>query len=152
MKRMFLPLALLLVAGCSAFESDYSKLAAEKLEAPQPVAGAWVGRWQSSRGHGGGELRAVIAADSGAAVAANKTYTGRFKAKWGFFTTEYTSAVQTQTDIRKMATVAFHIETNLGFFAGGTYTMDGSSTPTTFVGTYKSNGDEGTIELQRPGQ
>ena len=151
MKRLIALPLLLTLAACSSFDSDFTRRA-ELKEDPMPlVAGAWEGRWQSTQGHGGGDLRAIIEPQGQAgALAVERTYAGRFKAKWGFFRSEYDAAVSAKTDPRRMGVATVHVEANVGFFAGGKYVMDGESTPTTFTAKYRSDRDEGTIEMTRP--
>lgn len=148
MKRLLvLSLALAVLAGCSTFEADYAKQA--ELKSNAPVEGAWIGRWQSTKGHGGGELRAVFTSDGkSGAMSADRHFTGQFKAKWGFFTSEYSSPVSTRSDLKTSSTT-LHVETDLGVMVGK-YTMDATSTSTSISGTYKAAGDDGTIELKRP--
>jgi hypothetical protein len=148
MKKLIPFVFVALLAGCSTFDADYARQAALATNSTQPVEGAWIGRWQSNAGHGGGELRAVITPADKAAIAADRTYSAAFKAKWGFFTSEYTTPMTGHSDL-KSSSVKVHAETNLGVMIGN-YSMDGTSTATTISAKYKAAGDEGTIELKRP--
>ena len=144
-------LALVVTPACSSFESDYAQRAGKLQAFPTPVEGAWEGRWQSEKGHGGGELRAIITPVKQATVSAAKEYVGRFKAKWGFFSSEYSASVTSETDITRMSTAKILVEANLGWLAGGKFSMDGQSTGNSINAKYQSSNDAGTIELKKVG-
>jgi hypothetical protein len=153
MKRVSIALmaaAVLALAGCSSFDSDFGKQAALTGPRRSPAEGAWVGRWQSNKGHGGGELRAIITPkESAGGVSAAQVLAGRFKAKWGFFTTEYDAEVHAEADITRVSAAKVKVMYDLGFFGGGEYKLDGECTDKKFTATYRSKADEGTVEMTR---
>ena len=155
MTRLWPLLACVILMGCSNFDADFERLG--KRPAPQPafLGGAWDGHWESHKGYGSGQLQAVIARDpakqtSAGSLTATGLYDAHFKATWsGVLKAEYHVPIHATTDMSQLTTVKIRAEHDLGPGVGK-YTMDGEATPSAFTSTYKSDYDEGIIELHRP--
>lgn len=147
-------LPVLILAGCSSFNTDYQRAA--EVAQGQPLVGAWDGYWQSNQGHGSGRLQCVVTGlgtagtepGTPAGVPSERVYTARFKATFGqVLHAEYTASIQATPDLRQLSTLKLHTTYDI---AGSSYTMDGQATPAVFTAKYKSDDDEGTIEMRRP--
>ena len=125
--------------GCSTYHQKWSE--AKKLP-PQGFEGAWDGRWISDVNGHNGRLRCVIEPVSGT------RYRADFKAHYlGFLRFRHAAILEvTATN----GVQNFKGTANLGYFAGGVYSYEGSSTPSNFFSTYKSRHDHGRFEVQLP--
>lgn len=144
--RALLLLAALSLSACSTFERDWRASAARGVDAREPFAGAWDGKWTSSR-HGspgkpiGGRLRCIFTpAEAGG-------YRAHFKANWHGFATTYQVAVRTE---RRGNVLQFRGEQDLGALAGGVYRYEGRVTAGRFESSYDSKYDAGRFEMTRP--
>ncbi len=138
--------AALALGACSSFERDWQASRARGVSSAERFAGAWDGRWTSSR-HGspskpaGGRLRCILTpADAGG-------YSAHFKANWHGFATTYRVALRTQQHGRVLR---FSGEQDLGPLAGGIYRYKGEVTRQRFESTYDSRYDSGRFEMTRP--
>jgi hypothetical protein len=131
---------MVLMFGCSNFNREWDKAAAQQ---PEGVEGAWVGRWQSEAGHGGGNLKCLLTRRS------DGQYDSRFYATyWGFMrfhmpvVLKGTPGVGTKMDVSGSE--------DLGWLRGGVYEYEGTVTPADFSCTYRSKHDQGTFIMKRP--
>lgn len=139
--RLALFLAMVLLAGgCSSFDRDYQAAVAQGISS-DTVEGPWLGTWKSEAGHGGDELRALVA------KAGPEAYRARFRAKfWGIFHTENEIDLQ----VTSSSPVRAGGQEDLGWLAGGLYDYQATLTPQNFTATYKSKYDHGDFRLVRP--
>ena len=137
----FIAAALLLVTGCSSFNSEY-KTALNKPIPTDDISGPWEGRWLSDKNGHTGKLRAVLRPKSG------DEYDAHFHATfWKIMRSSY--RVPLKVD-RTAGRFTLSGESDLGLLSGGVYNYEGEATPEAFFSTYKSKYDHGTFEMKRP--
>lgn len=138
---MLLLAALLLISGCTSFNHDWKKAAAQ----PPPsdsMLGRWQGTWTSDVNHHTGELRCVVTRkDDGTSLA-------RFHAKYNqVLSFGYTVPLKVETGTNGFK---FGGQANLHWYAGGIYHYDGHAGTTNFFSTYSCKYDHGTFQMSRP--
>ena len=132
--------ALLLLAGCSTFQRDWTR--ASNDPAPAGIEGRWDGSWKSDLSGHADRLRCIITSQGGHA------YLARFHAKYGkIFSFGYTVPLTAEQHGNRYD---FSGDANLGWYAGGRYTYHGSATATNFVSTYRCKSDHGSFQMRRP--
>ncbi|MBM3831745.1 MAG: hypothetical protein FJ403_00420 [Verrucomicrobia bacterium] len=137
---MILPL-LLLAGGCSTFNRDWKRAAANPVPA-NDIQGRWDGRWLSEVNGHNGRLRCLVSQSSPG------KYEARFHAKYRkILSFGYTVVLNVQ---RTNDLFTFQGEADLGWLAGGQYFYSGRATPTNFFSTYRSKHDHGIFEMTRP--
>jgi hypothetical protein len=141
---------IVLICGCSSFNKDYQRTAAQPAPATQTtqphqaIIGAWEGTWKSDAGHGGGKLYAIVMQKANNSD--YPVYHVRFRAHfWGWFKAEYDIILRqvSNTPLR------FKGEHDLGLLAGGVYEYEATVTTETFNSTYKSGSDHGVFTMTR---
>src|SRR5258706_10615960 len=135
-----LGIAALALSGCSTFNRDWKRLA----NAPRSTAleGRWDGSWKSDASGHQNRLRCIITKRN------ERTYLARFHANFAkILTFGYPVPLQVQ---EKNQHYKFAGEPNLGWYAGGRYTYEGSATGTNFSSTYRSKSDHGSFQMMRP--
>ena len=133
--------SLLLLCGCSSFNRDWRKAAAQPAGSAS-VEGRWEGRWLSEVNGHHGNLRCLMTRES------EERCQARFRATYGgVFHFSYTVPLTLQAHD---AGWELSGEANLGKLAGGAYYYEGRITPTNFTSTYRSKYDHGIFELHRP--
>jgi hypothetical protein len=134
-------IALLLLCGCSSFNSEWRR--AGRQPAPQDsIVGRWEGRWLSDVNAHTGKLRCIITGETNGICAA------RFRATYQQILS-FSYTVELQVDQRDSGWV-FSGEEDLGAIAGGIYRYQGTATATNFHSTYDSKYDRGLFEMRRP--
>lgn len=134
-------IALLLLCGCSSFNSDWRRVGKQPL--PQDsIAGRWEGRWASDVNAHTGKLRCIITRETNGACEA------RFRATY-LKVLRYSYTVPLKVERRGDVWV-FSGEEDLGAMAGGIYRYQGNATATNFHSTYDSKYDRGLFEMRRP--
>ena len=139
-RAMFLA-ALLFASGCTSFNHDWKKAAAET-PAQGSMEGRWQGVWVSDVTHHTDQLRCVVMRQD------DGTYRARFHAKYHkVLSFGYTVPLKVE-----LATNGFHFSgvANLGWYAGGMYHYDGTANATNFFSTYACKYDHGTFKMDRP--
>jgi len=136
---LFMPLVVLLGAGCSSFNREWKK-AGRNPVAASGLEGRWKGQWISDVNSHHGKLRCIIKKEG-------DVYQARFHAKYkkilGFGYTVPLKAEATDNGYK------FHGEADLGSLAGGVYHYEGHADATNFLSTYSCKYDHGTFQLQR---
>jgi hypothetical protein len=139
--RILLLPTLLFAGGCTSFNHDWKKAAAQT-PPPGSMEGRWQGVWLSDVNHHTGELRCVVTKrDDG-------TYRARYHAKYNkVLSFGYTVALKVVPEAN-----GFHFngDANLGWYAGGVYHYDGHADGTNFFSTYSCKFDHGTFKMERP--
>jgi hypothetical protein len=136
-----LPCLALLAAGCSTFNRDWKRAAAEPISAPD-IQGRWEGTWRSDVNGHNGQLRCLISAQG------EGKYQARFYATYRrilHFAYPVILEVQRTNEIFR-----FKGEADLGWLAGGRYDYEGQATSTNFLSTYRSHHDHGIFRMTRP--
>lgn len=132
--------ALLLLTGCSTFQRDWDRLA--KGSAAAGIEGRWDGTWKSDRSGHTDRLRCIVTDQGG------QTYLARFHAKYGkIFSFGYSVPLTAEEHGNRYD---FSGEANLGWYAGGQYSYQGSATATNFFSTYRCKSDHGSFQMRRP--
>jgi hypothetical protein len=135
----------LALAGCSTYQKrwDAARIAAYRPEAVH--AGAYEGRWESTRMPGtGGNLWCILTPDG------QGNYTADFKATWhGVFKSEHGALLKTGSS-RKPGHTTFSGEAALTAIIGsGKYTCTGELTPGGMTAAYDASYDVGNFTLKR---
>lgn len=139
MRRLWV-LALVLVAGCSGFNSKW-KRAGQEARPAEGMIGRWEGSWKSEKNGHHGKLRCIATPSTNGMVSAQ--FHARF---WKIFSYGYTVPLQ----VRQTAGVeTFEGEANLGKMAGGVYHYSGVVSATNWQSTYRSTGDHGFFHMNR---
>ena len=134
-------LAITLLCGCSSFNRDWHKAAAQPTPA-NSIEGRWEGSWTSASNAHTGNLRCLLSHKEGA------SYEARFRATYGkVFHFSYATPLTVQEHGDGWE---FNGESNLGKMAGGVYYYEGRASPVNFFSTYKSKYDHGVFEMHRP--
>jgi hypothetical protein len=134
-------LLLLFFCGCSTFNRDWRRTAAQPAPA-NSIEGRWEGRWISAVNGHNGNLRCLMARES------DEIYRARFRATYsGILHFSYAVPLNMQEHDGGWE---FNGEANLGRLAGGTYYYEGRAGLTNLHSTYRSKYDHGTFELRRP--
>lgn len=140
-RRTLLLAAGLFTGGCSTFNHDWQKAAAQT-PSPGSMEGRWQGVWVSDVTHHTDQLRCVVTRKD------NGTYSARFHAKYHkVLSFGYTVPLKVES-----VTNGFHFsgKANLGWYAGGVYHYDGHADTTNFNSTYSCKYDHGTFRMDRP--
>jgi hypothetical protein len=137
----FAAIALLLLCGCSSFNSDWRRVAKQP-SSQDSIAGRWEGRWVSDVNAHTGTLRCIITAET------NGICQARFRATYRKILS-YSYTVPLKVEQRGDVWI-FSGEEDLGAMAGGIYRYQGTATATNFHSTYDSKYDHGLFEMRRP--
>jgi hypothetical protein len=133
--------ALLLLTGCSSFNRDWKRAAADLPQPTNGLAGRWDGFWMSDRNGHNGRLRCIITPGG------TMSYDARFHAKyWKILTFGYTVPLQAE---RSNEVFRFQGEADLGKLAGGVYRYEGTVSGTNFHSSYRSRYDYGNFRMNR---
>jgi hypothetical protein len=126
--------------GCS-FHRAWNRAAA----APAPtddITGRWEGTWVSEVNQHHGRLRCILTRDEAG------HHQAQFHATFaGIFSASYAVPLEIR---RADDEFKLHGQQDLGRFAGGMFTYDGTANPTNFFSTYRSKSDHGTFRMTRP--
>jgi len=125
--------------GCSSFNREWEKAAASPSSG---IEGAWVGRWESDAGHGGGDLKCLLMRKS------PSEYQARFYATYWAVFRFHTQVVLPGED--RGAAVKLSGKEDLGWLRGGVFEYEGEVNAGDFACTYRSKHDEGTFKMKRP--
>ena len=139
--RVLFLVATLLASGCSSFNHEWRKAAANPVLA-NDIQGAWQGKWISEASGHSGKLRCVVVKSD------LDLYQARFHAKYRkIFSFGYTVPLKVER-----AADSFHFsgEADLGYLAGGVYHYDGHADGTNFFSNYSSKYDHGIFQMKRP--
>lgn len=139
---MLLGLALLLGAGCSAFNREWKNAA----EQPHTgIEGRWVGNWKSDHNQHKGAMRAIFRIKEG------EIYHAMFHAKYkiGIITVGYGYDMD-MTVTQDGPNYEFTGEADLGKIAGGKFHYQGVGTTNQITIRFRSPKDHGTFRMQRP--
>ncbi len=143
--RLFLAQMLLLLAGCSSFQGEWTKTLAAK-KTTDGLTGPWQGTWRSESSGHNNILRCIVTRSGDGA------YRARFHAKYKTplqvtvsFGYTVPLSVQPTNDFWHFTGSA-----NLGWLAGGVYSYDGTASATNFTSTYNSKYDHGVFQMSRP--
>lgn len=138
---VFAAMAALVLCGCSTFERDWKRRAAQP--APRDsIEGAWSGRWVSDASGHSDRLRCLVSRLD------ETHYAARFRASYAsVFRFTYTVRLEAQPHYGGWE---FSGQEDLGALAGGVYYYEGHATPTNFFSTYRSQRDRGIFEMRRP--
>jgi hypothetical protein len=139
--RFSLPCFALFAAGCSTFNNDWKRMAAEPISA-SGIQGRWEGTWRSDVNGHNGRLRCIISAQGEGKYQARFYATYRRILHFGY---PVTLDAQKTNDVFK-----FKGEADLGWLAGGRYEYEGQITPTNFFSIYRSKHDHGVFQMTRP--
>jgi hypothetical protein len=132
-------------AGCSSFERAWRE-AEHQPRATNSIAGPWKGTWRSEANGHNDQLRCILT------PLTNGIYAARFHARYKKvipFTFSYTVPL-TATNASSSEKVPFRGSANLGWYAGGIYSYEGTASLTNFFSTYDSKYDRGTFQMTRP--
>jgi hypothetical protein len=134
-------LLVLLFSGCSSFNRQWKKAAAQPASATD-ILGRWQGTWRSDVNGHNDPLRCLITRNE------HGKYQARFHAKYHkVLTFGYT----VKLDVTPMGdSFQFQGDANLHWWAGGMYHYEGKATPTNFFSTYRCKYDHGTFRMTRP--
>lgn len=112
-----------------------------------PFDGRWAGKWTSERHHKllskeaeSGEVRCVFTRMD------PYRYRSHFRAFWLNFRTDYLAILDGK---QRGKTIHLHGTQPVSELFGGSYTYDGTVTPTHFSLRYNSRYDSGTMEMQK---
>lgn len=132
--------AILAASGCSTFDRDY-KVAVD--HGPYTdFTGPWEGKWQSNVNGHNGRLRCIMA------QVGEDEYDGRFQAKYsGIFTFEHKIRMKSRVE---GGVATFDGRADLPFF--GDYNWTGRIVGEEFTAEYRTEKDNGTFSLARPGR
>jgi len=136
-------LFVLLGAGCSTFKRDWNRAATADAthQREQILPGRWDGNWKSDVNGHHGRLRCIV-------NGAGTNYVARFHANyWKIFS--FTYSVPLRAELQK-DNCHFSGQANLGWFAGGIYSYEGSASRSEFNATYHCKYDHGTFQMSRP--
>jgi hypothetical protein len=134
-----------LLPCCSPYSADFAA-AVDAAEVPRTKpTGPWKGRWLSKHNGHEGPLWCLVFPTPDTPG----SYDFRYRAGWGmihFGDYTHTTPLQVQADGSFTLRSAMKLPGDLG-----TYQVDGSLTPTTFIARYTADtGDHGTMSLKRP--
>jgi hypothetical protein len=143
--RLLPCLAILITAGCSTYDRRFAEAERTPVKAGQ-FAGAYSGKWTSSRA-GGGNLRCILTAVNASDCLAD------FHATWHGFASEHTVLLHTKPVARKKSGGSarnFEGTSKLRTIIGsGTYSCKGTMDSRTMRASYDATYDRGTFELSR---
>lgn len=141
MNRMpFAALLLAVVPGCSSFEREWEE-AGNSLGIEDALQGRWQGTWKSDVNGHSGSLRCIITKE------ADGHYKASYHATYGW-NLSFRYAVSMSMEMEGSGS-KFQGSANLGWFAGGEYHYEGTSTSDQFTSTYQSKSDHGKFEMVR---
>jgi hypothetical protein len=134
-----------LLPCCSPYSADFAA-AVDAAEVPRTKpTGPWKGRWLSKHNGHEGPLWCLVFPTPDTPG----SYDFRYRAGWGmihFGDYTHPTPLQVQADGSFTLRSAMKLPGDLG-----TYQVDGSLTPTTFIARYTADtGDHGTMSLKRP--
>ena len=141
MLKHLLPILVLLGSGCSTFHGKWKDAAARPIPSDD-ISGPWDGRWVSGKNGHTGRLRCVMT------PAGEGKYLAHFHATyWKILRVAYEVPF---TATNQGPQFSFSGTSDLGKLAGGTYTYEGTATPSQFDATYRCKYDHGRFEMKRP--
>ena len=142
--RLMILSATVLLASCSTYHVDFARAVQAAPVPPDRPTGPWKGRWVSKANGHEGSLWCVITPGKEEGTCDFRYRAGWAKFQFGDYT--HTCPVETlQAGSLKIAS-AMKLPGQWG-----TYTINGTVTPTEFDATYTSDtGDRGTMKLRRP--
>lgn len=153
MKQLFQILAGLTVftlAGCSSYDQRFAE-AARAGATGDAFAGAYSGRWNSSRHPGGGgQLRCILTAVDSPGNHAPRNYRADFHATWHGFSSEHSVVLQSKPSPQGKKTRNFTGTSALRTIIGsGTYQCEGTVDGKRMRANYDATYDKGTFEMSR---
>jgi len=126
--------------GCSNFNREWQKAA----ERPAGgVDGAWVGKWESDAGHGGGGLKCLLT------KIGEEQYQARFYASYWMIFRFHTQVILGAK--WEGSRILLSGKEDLGWLRGGVYEYEGFVTFGEFSCEYRSKHDMGRFIMKRPG-
>ena len=136
----------LLFASCTSvgYHRDFAKATKALPVVPTTPEGPWKGTWKSQTNGHTGPIWCIL---QPSAEQAGK-FDFRYRAGWGMLQFgDYTHTVPAAIAGDGSLALKGKMELPAG---GGTYTVDGTLSPTSFEAKYSSKADRGTMSLQRP--
>ena len=142
--------AVVTLAGCSNYHQRFEEAARAGAKG-DAFAGAYSGRWNSSRHPGGGgQLRCILTALDSSGHGAARDYRADFHATWHGFSSEHSVVLHSKPSTQSRRTRDFKGTSELRMIIGsGTYQCEGRMDGKRIRADYDATYDKGTFDMSR---